>query len=212
MLYTEKNVLSALEDGILYLEQGDRLTPAAQDLLRQRGIPFRREKPEHMTHLNSRELVSKTHPRIAYRGKLDTLEAEILLCLKEEAMPRQTLEEMLDFCRSLMRADVLAEPVEERKLHGLTEAQLRHRSHDPKRYYGTDHILPEASDSLCLLKLNRLRALIRETELLSYHAFPKRTDLHRALNRLSSLCWILCLEERTFYNKGGSTWTSSLKN
>ena len=30
-------------------------------------------KPEHMTHLNSRELVSKAHPAIALRGKLDTL-------------------------------------------------------------------------------------------------------------------------------------------
>ena len=36
-------------------------------------------KPEHMTHLNSRELVSKAHPAIALRGKLDTLEAEILI-------------------------------------------------------------------------------------------------------------------------------------
>ena len=38
-------------------------------------------KPEHMTHLNSREMVYKTHPRILLRGKLDTLESEILLVM-----------------------------------------------------------------------------------------------------------------------------------
>lgn len=212
MLYTEKTVLSALAEGKLFLAPGDRLTPAARDLLRQKGISPTEGKPEHMTHLNQRELVPKTHPRIAYRGKLDTLEAEILLCMKEEGAPYKTLEEMLRFCRSLMRADVLEEPVTPMELHGMNEAQLRERSHNPQKYYGTGHILPEAADSLCLLKLNRLRTLVRETELQCYHAFPKRTDLHRALNRLSSLCWILCLEERTKKKEGGSVWKGSSKN
>ena len=31
------------------------------------------EKPEGMTHLRGNLLVPKTHPRIAFRGKLDTL-------------------------------------------------------------------------------------------------------------------------------------------
>src|SRR5262249_35715633 len=36
-------------------------------------------KPEHLTHLSSDEdLVAKTHPRIALRGKLDLLEAALL--------------------------------------------------------------------------------------------------------------------------------------
>ena len=37
------------------------------------------EKPEEMTHLRGNLLVSKTHPRIAFRGQLDSLLAEILL-------------------------------------------------------------------------------------------------------------------------------------
>ena len=37
------------------------------------------EKPEHMTHLKGNVLVFKDHPRIAFRGWIDALEAEILL-------------------------------------------------------------------------------------------------------------------------------------
>ncbi len=209
MLYTEKNVLSALQNGQLRLCHSDRLTPAARDLLAQKGAEISRQKPEHMTHLNGKQMVPKTHPRIAYRGKIDSLEAEILLCMTVPGTPVQALQEMLSFTRSLMRADVLEEPVQEMLLWGMTEAELRERSQNPQKYYGTAHILPEYGDSPALLHLNHLRTQVRETELQCYHAFPHRVDLHRALNRLSSLCWILCLQERGQTSKGGSTWTGS---
>lgn len=153
-------------------------------------------KPEHLTHLNRRELVRKTHPRIAFRGKLDSLEAELLLCQKIPNAPVAVLQEMLLLMRRLMRADVLGEPVPELRLQGMDESEIRERSHRPMEYYGIGFFVPSHKDSLLLLQLNRLRASIRETELLSYHAFPTRTDIHRALNRLSSLCWLLCLEEK----------------
>ena len=41
------------------------------------GLGLGREKPEEMTHLRGNLLVKKTHPRIAFRGKLDSLEAAI---------------------------------------------------------------------------------------------------------------------------------------
>lgn len=154
-------------------------------------------KPEHLTHLNRRELVRKTHPRIAFRGRLDSLEAELLLCQKTPNAPVAVLQEMLLLMRSLMRADVLEEPVSELRLWDMDEKEIRERSHQPMKYYGIGFFVPSHKDSLLLLQLNRLRASIRETELLSYHAFPTRTDIHRALNRLSSLCWLLCLEEKT---------------
>ena len=154
-------------------------------------------KPEHLTHLNKRELVRKTHPRIAFRGKLDSLTAELLLFQKTPHAPVAALEEMLKLLRSLMRADVLEEAVPEPCLLGMNEGEIRERSHQPQKYYGIGFFVPAHTDSLVLLQLNRLRASIRETELLSYHAFPTRTDIHRALNRLSSLCWLLCLEEKT---------------
>ncbi|MBQ3109244.1 MAG: hypothetical protein IJC67_06480, partial [Clostridia bacterium] len=36
------------------------------------------DKPEDMTHLNGNVLVPKTHPRIEFRGRLDSLQARIL--------------------------------------------------------------------------------------------------------------------------------------
>ncbi len=205
MLYTEKSLGKALKDGTFTLSPEDRLTPSARDLLRSRGQSVTGGKPEHMTHLKAGELVPKTHPRIAFRGKLDSLEAQLLLCMKEPGAPVGVLQEILDFCRRLMRCDVLGEAVPEILLHGMTEAELRHRSHNPQRYYGTGHILPGVGDSRVLLHLNYLRTQIRETELKSYEAFPKRTDIHRALNRLSSLCWILCLEEGQKEGSHGQT-------
>ena len=212
MLYTEKTLEQALKKGSFSLQKGDVLTPSARDLLRKQGISPTEEKPEHLTHLCSGELVPKTHPRIAFRGKLDSLQGEILLAMKDPGAPLKALEEMLEFCRSLMRCDVLGEPVRPMVLHGMTEAELRHRSHNPEKFYGTPHILPHSGDSLVLLRLNDLRTQVRETELASYSAFPDRTDIHRALNRLSSLCWILCLEERDRTGKGGPVWTGLQKN
>ena len=102
MLYTEQNVRENLRnrDGarVFYLGKGDRLTPGARDWLSRERVQILpgeaakpaqyrllngavlTEKPENMTHLNGDVLVPKTHPRIAFRGAMDTLEAELLLC------------------------------------------------------------------------------------------------------------------------------------
>ena len=53
-----------------------------------------------------------------------------------------------------------------------------------------------------IARLNRLRALTRETELAAVAAFqdregrPTRTDILRALNRMSSLIYILMIEQK----------------
>ena len=158
------------------------------------------EKPEHMTHLRGNILVPKTHPRIAFRGGIDTLEAELLLCAQAADGPlRQTLCAMLDFVRSLIRADVLDEPVQAVRFLGLDGDGLREHSHHPEREEGQPHFLPAPEDPPILLRLNRLRTAVRQTELLACHAFSRpdgtlaRPDLVKALNRLSSLCWILMI-------------------
>lgn len=222
MLYTEEAVRAGLRvrDGrrVFYLPEGSRLTPAARDWLRQEGVTvvpqaetpptaYRTpdgaafaEKPEHMTHLRGNILVPKTHPRIAFRGGIDTLEAELLLCAQAADGPlRQTLCAMLDFVRSLIRADVLDEPVQTVRFLGLDDDGLREHSHHPEREEGQPHFLPAPDDPPILLRLNRLRTVVRQTELLACHAFSRpdgtlaRPDLVRALNRLSSLCWILMI-------------------
>ena len=80
---------------VFYLASGDHLTPGARDFLRDNHIEILppeaakpqvyktlqgaelREKPEHMTQLFGNVLVAKDHPRIHFRGKLDSLNASV---------------------------------------------------------------------------------------------------------------------------------------
>lgn len=210
MLYTEESVRAAVrcEGGhcVLFLAEGDRLTPAAWDLLRRENIETAKKKPEHMTHLDRETVVCKTHPRIALRGKLDSLQSEILLLLKEPSAPVSALEDMLKLVRELVRAEVLGHKLADYTIGGMDENELHERSHQPQKYYGIGHFLPSGADSIVLLRLNHLRTTVRETELAAWVAFLgkdkklSRTDIPTALNRLSSACWVLCLAE-----KGGKT-------
>ena len=222
MLYTEENVRDNLRnrDGkrVFFLEKGDQLTSAARDFLTRERIPilpaeqakihtyrllnggFLSEKPEQMTHLHGDVLVLKTHPRILFRGAMDTLEAEIMLCqLIAEEKTRASLTEILSFTRLLLRCEVLNEPVPEETLCGLTKEELRRHSHFPQDYYGQPHFMPEATDGEVIVRLNRCRCACREAELRAVAAFldaegnPTREDLLQAMNRLSSMLYILMI-------------------
>ena len=160
-----------------------------------------RVKPEHMTHLDHKVLVRKDHPRIAFRGWIDRLEGEILLCrlaVAGRGFPQLAaeLDELLDFVRSLIRADVLGERVGEWKLGGYTPGELREYSHHPEQYFGQPHFMAAGTDEPAILYVNRLRTLVRQAELAGYRAFRDydgtvtRPDLILTMNRLSSLCWI----------------------
>ena len=205
---------------IFYLAKGDQLTSSARDWLSRERIAilptteakperyailsggFTEEKPEHMTHLNGDVLVSKTHPRIAFRGAMDTLESLLLLCQTEDPALQKHIEEILDLARNVIKWDVLEMPVEEAPLCGLTEGQIRQHSHFPQAHYGQPHFMPSFGDSLILLQLNRARCAARQAELLAVHAFsdrdgnPTRPDLLRILNRLSSMLYILMIREK----------------
>lgn len=223
MLYTEETVRSNLRnrDGkrVFFLDSKDTLTPGARDFLTRERIEIRpaseaaireykllngavlTEKPEQMTHLYGDVLVSKTHPRIAFRGAMDTLEAELLLC--QTALPEPfsgQLGEILTLARNLIRCEVLSEPVKLTRLCGLTEEELRSRSHRPQDYYGQPHFMPEAGDGKAILLLNRCRCAVRAAELAAAHAFTdrdgscSRTDILKALNRMSSMVYILMIQ------------------
>ena len=224
MLYTQESVRANIRNRegrrVFYLGKGDSLTPGARDWLRSERIEilsaelarpdrFRllgggwlEEKPEHMTHLNAEVLVPKTHPRIAFRGAVDTLEAELILA--QIAVPELSakLEEILSLARKIIRCDVLEEPLEDMPLCGLTQAEQRRRSHFPQEYYGTAHFMPSAADGEKIAHLNRVRCAAREAELRAADAFdhregnPTRPDILRALNRMSSMLYILMLEAK----------------
>lgn len=223
-LFTESSVRACIRvrDGkrVFYLGKDDRLTPTAREWLAREHIEILAgeqqppkeyttlfggtltEKPEHMTHLRGNTLVFKDHPRIAFRGQVDLLEAEILLCQQTAQADGYgqvvtDLGEILQFVRNFIRADVLDEPVGEFRLLGLDAAQLREQSHYPQKYFGQSHFMPEHTDPPTLLALNKVRAVVRATELAAYRAWKDdngavtRGDLILALNRLSSLFWIL---------------------
>lgn len=161
------------------------------------------EKPEHMTHLKGNILVFKDHPRIAFRGMIDALEGEIMLAQQAShdypALVKE-LEEALALVRHLIRCDVLDEPVGELNLCGYDAGQLREYSHYPDKYLGQPHFLPAYTDGPALLAVNKVRTLVRQTELSAYAAFKDvegnmtRGDIILALNRLSSLMWIIMIK------------------
>lgn len=223
MLYTEEAVKANIRNRegkrVFYLGKGDTLTPGARDWLRLQRIEildaaqarperfalagggYMEEKPEHMTHLNGEVLVSKLHPRIAFRGAMDTLEAELLLAqLAVQKDTAAALEEILELARRLIRCDVLEEPVPDQKLCGLTEKELRAHSHRPQDYYGQPHFMPSAGDGMEIARLNRVRCAAREAELKAVAAFSDREgnvtrqDILRSLNRMSSMLYILMIQ------------------
>ena len=222
MLYTEESVRDCIRnrDGkrVFYLGTGDTLTPGARDWLsRERivilpseqarperfrllGGGYLEEKPEHMTHLNGEVLVSKLHPRIGFRGAVDTLESEILLA--QTQLPDELsadLQEILDLARLTIRCDVLEEPLNRDTLCGLTESQQRQHSHWPQEFYGQPHFMPSKADGAQIAWLNRVRCSARAAELKAVAAFtdengsPTRPDILRAMNRLSSMVYILMI-------------------
>lgn len=205
---------------VFYLGKGDQLTSDAKDFLTREKITvlsadqakperyrlinggYIQEKPEHMTHLNAEVLVPKTHMRIAFRGVMDLLEAELLLCQSQEERVAQPLGEILRLAREILRCDVLEQPLRLEKLCGLTEEELRARSHRPQEFYGQPHFMPESSDGLCVLRLNRLRCMVRQAELAAANAFadrdgsPTRVDILQALNRMSSMVYLLMIQQK----------------
>lgn len=233
MLYglreTRDNIRNREGSRVFYLGKGDQLTSEARDFLQAERIPILpaetarpkeyvlltggscAEKPEHMTHLHGNVLVPKTHPRIRFRGAMDTLEGELLqavsLCREEE---RRQLLEILTFTRDLIRWEVLDQPVPSGRLLGLTQEELRDHSHFPQKYYHQPHFMPTGLESAGLLQVNMARCAARNAEIMAEIAFrdgeklPLRQDLLRAMNRLSSAIYIVMIRMKAKEENHGS--------
>jgi ethanolamine utilization cobalamin adenosyltransferase len=166
-------------------------------------------KPEHLTALRGNLLVPKNHPEIRFRGRVDSLEADVLAI--QVAFTRlgltggvADLDDVLAYLKQVMRAEVLDEPFAPVPLLGLDEGQLRERSHYPQRYYGIPHFAAGVDDGAAVVLLNRLRTRVREVELAAYDAYaapgttePRRVDIIRALNRLSSAVYLMMFKAKT---------------
>lgn len=234
-LLTEEDVRRMSNGGTrgpVVVRRGEVLTPSARDFLQKHRVAvvypqgetpegnadaaakaryrtlFGAEldrKPEHMTHLKGNILVFKDHPRIAFRGMIDLLEAEVTLTQQAAAGEgyhglAEELEEVLGFVRRFIRFDVLDESVGELKLCGYGPDELREYSHYPERQFGQPHFLVHYTDGPAILAVNKLRTVVRRTELAAYAAFRDadgnvtRPDMILGLNRLSSLMWIMMIK------------------
>ena len=218
MLYglveTRDNIRNRDGKRVFYLGKGDQLTSDARDYLTRERIEilpaekarperyrllsggYMEEKPERMTHLFGDVLVEKTHPRIAFRGAVDSLEAELLLCALAVPKWQKELEEILSLARQLLRCEILGQPVEQLQLCGMNAKELRERSHRPQDFFSQAHFMPQVSDGAVVLQLNRVRCALRHTELMAVAAMPDREDILQALNRMSSCVYILMIREK----------------
>jgi ethanolamine utilization cobalamin adenosyltransferase len=161
-------------------------------------------KPEMLTHLYGNQLVEKDNPVIRFRGTLDKLSALILeaqVLGEEKNNPGfvKDLQEILGFVRTLLPAEYKGTLIGEFRVLGLSSRDLRERSHHPEKYFGRKHLLMDYAMGALSVRLNLLRAAVRETELAAVSAFKdendpaisRRPDIVEALNRLSSLFYIL---------------------
>lgn len=175
---------------------------------------FYMTKPEHMCQLYDNVLVPKNHPRILFRGKLDSLQALVVLdqvLMVESGSSERLLSDMgniLEILREIMRCDVLNEEFRNQRIIGLSHAELREHSHNPMKFYKIKQmLLPDYSMGKEYALLNQLRTAIRETEVAAATAFQEggkyaRMDLIEELNRLSSALHIMmCKYLAGDYNK-----------
>ena len=238
---TEEDVRQRCElgqGGEFCLQAGERLTPAATELLRSRNcrvvLPGQctveatpaeepaPAKPEPApapaaepapaapaaepasfpdgTYLDADTVVSKSHPRIVLRGKLDTLISSTVLVQtgfdgngKLPAVLRNGLSDINVWLWQLLQAEVSGEAMPEQSLCGMNAEAIRLVSHDPMTYLGQGHIVPDVALGPNVALLNWLRAQVREVEVAYVQVGMDREDMLTSLNRLSSAIYVLML-------------------
>ncbi|MCL1991840.1 MAG: hypothetical protein FWG66_02710 [Spirochaetes bacterium] len=152
---------------------------------------------ENRTELYTGGAAEKSHPVIFFRGKLDSLCALIVetqfIAEEEGRAPcAGDLQEVLEYIRSIFASEYTGNPLQEAKLAGLSFDEIRERSHHPQKFYSLGHLQMHHSMGRLCIKLNLLRTAIREAELAAVAAFKgERGDIIQAMNRLSSLAYIL---------------------
>ena len=158
-----------------------------------------------MTHLKGNLLVFKDHPRIAFRGWIDALEAEITLAQQAaagEGCPAlaEELEEVLRFVRRYIRFDVLDEPVGEHPAVRLYAGAAAGVFPLRKALRPAPFMIRWAPTGPAFGPSTNCVPLVRQTELAAYAAFRDpdgnvtRSDMILGLNRLSSLMWIMMIK------------------
>ena len=238
----------------LHLSPEERLTPSAQELVNNRKIrilivsgdgrvarddgkavhplateerPFAKvEKTEAQTHLNGTEMVTKEHPRIWFRGKVDSaIAAAILVQTQLQPVLAPELQGLLADLRSwlgwAMRCEVLDEAVPVLSMGPFSREAVRRLACHPEEL-GLEPLCPDAAEGSIFTLLNWLRAIIRETEVAAAFAFRKqdgtleRPDILELLDGLSNAVYAFMLLVKAgdrawepYKPRGDRQWTAS---
>lgn len=180
------------------------------------GQPLER-KPDHMTQLDAGYFASKTHPRIKFRGQIDSLHALVMLVAAEARRYQlQKLAEGLDtvaaYCREVQSAEYHGRAVQPLVLLDKGEDELHQLSHHPDQHLGIPHLVPLPTDHAILHWLNIVRTQTRELEFTALDIYGPKEHTHedvsrpgtlpQALNRLSSAVYVLAL----LFRRGDLGW------
>lgn len=160
-------------------------------------------KPSFMTHLNDQQLVPKNHPRIALRGKIDTA---ICLCVEAQCLIQDqppfivhAMSDIRSYLGQILQSEVTEQPLPLPSFGEIDSETIHQWSHNPLKYLGYDHMLPDVRFGAEVAKLNTLRAQVRELELEASRVFIdismrlEREDIVAGLNRLSSAIYVVMI-------------------
>lgn len=161
------------------------------------------KKPEFMTQIFGNELVVKNHKRIILRGKFDILQAETVRYWKKYEKNKKLesdFSQAYRFVRDLFISEMVDSEFQERDVLGYDIDTLKEITHNTHKYYKTGHLFEiNAGYDETVIDINCLRALSRECEVAAVDAFYKegrteRPDMLKALNRLSSIFYLMMLK------------------
>ncbi len=166
------------------------------------------EKPEYMTQIHGNVLVLKSNKIIKFRSKLDYFLSELVLTEKlinsTNNKFKEDMESIREFVDDMVRSEVLDKKIEkDSKILGMDFKKLREVSHNPKKYYKMEHLFRISKENkINTLRLNVLRTIIRETEILGVEAYVsergvEKEDILAGLNKLSSAIYIMMLREES---------------
>lgn len=178
-------------------------TPVGAKYVDELSGAFYVKKPEYMCQLFGNRLVCKNHPRIVFRGLLDSMSSTVVMTQAEIAAsggPQKLVDDLGDVNKVLnqiMYCEVMGEEMGEATILGLTPEEIRNRSHNPQKYFNIKQmLLPNYTMGVDYTRLNMLRAKVRELEIAALDAFVdgknvQQPEIIRTLNRLSSIFHIM---------------------
>lgn len=155
---------------------------------------------QEFTYLDAQTRVSKSHPRIFFRGRLDTLIAETVIVQTSfaaaERIPdaiKNGLNDINMWIWQILQAEVSGNPMTDQTVCGMNAAVLKEVAIDPMTYLNQGHIMPDPALGPGVAMLNWLRARVREIEVAAVQVNLDRPDILKSLDDLSSALYVLML-------------------